>query len=409
MPGGVSQVDSFDPKPRLTRDHGKPFPLAKPALVREPTGDCYGSPFRFRKYGQCGLEVSELFPHVGGRADDLCVIRSMVADNINHAGARLQMTTGEQTFTRPSLGSWLLYGLGSESRDLPGFVVLSPAGFGNGPAVWGSSFLSPAYGGTWVQDLNKPVRNLAGPLPADRQRAQLDVLAELNARHRAGREEDARLDARAASFERAFRMQREAPAAFDLSGETADTERLYGIDDPHSATFGRQCLLARRLVERGVRVVQCFHTTVGAKTADNIWDQHDNLERDHRANARACDRPIAGLLTDFKRRGLLDSTLVVWAGEFGRTPTVQKANGREHNPFGFTVWLAGGGVRGGHAHGATDDYGYYAADGKVHVHDLHATILHLMGLDHERLTYRHDGRDFRLTDVSGRVVREVLA
>lgn len=410
MAGGVSQVDSFDPKPALTRAHGKPFPGEMPKIVREPTGNCYASPFSFKRYGQCGLEVSELFPKTAQHADDLCVIRSMAADNINHSGAWLQMHTGEQTFSRPSMGAWLLYGLGTENQNLPGFIVLSPALFSNGPALCGSSFLPPAFQGTWVQDLEQPIANLAnGRLSPIQQRSQLDVLARLNAAHRQRREDDARLDARIASFELAYRMQAEAPDAFSLAGETEATKKLYGIDNPVSERFGKQCLLARRLAERGVRMVAVLHTSAGNVTSTNLWDQHANLESGHRRNAAASDQPISGLLTDLKARGLLEDTLVVWGMEFGRTPTVQKANGREHNPFGFTMWLAGGGVKGGHVHGATDEFGYYAIDQRVHVHDLHATLLHLLGLDHEKLTYRHDGRDYRLTDVSGHVVKGILA
>ncbi len=410
MAGVPSQVDTFDPKPALAAAHGKPFPGEMPKVIREPTGNCYASPFTFQKYGQCGLDVSELFARTAQHADDLCVIRSMVADNINHSGAWLQMHTGEQTFSRPSLGAWLLYGLGTENQNLPGYVAISPAMTSNGPAILGSSFLPPAYQGTWVQDLDRPIANLANATrtPAQ-QRAQLDALARLNALHRRQREEDARLGARIASFELAYRMQAEAPEAFSLAGESDATRKLYGIDQPMSERFGKQCLLARRLAERGVRMIAVLHTSAGNFTSTNLWDQHANLESFHRRNAAAADAPIAGLLTDLNARGLLADTLVLWGGEFGRTPTVQKANGREHNPFGFTMWMAGGGVKGGHVHGATDDCGYYAIDRKVHIHDLHATILHRLGLDHEKLTYRHDGRDYRLTDVFGHVVKEIIA
>jgi Protein of unknown function (DUF1501) len=333
-----------------------------------------------------------------------------VADNINHNGACLQMNTGEQAFSRPSLGSWLLYGLGSENRNLPGFVVISPAQPAQGAPLWSSSFLPAAYQGTLVNDLNKPIADLSNPLvPADRQRAQLDALKQLNEMHRAARQADSPLDARIASFELAFRMQAEAPEAFALTGESEATKKLYGLNDKATEIFGRQCLMARRLVERGVRFVQVYHTQTAARSSCQLWDQHGSLRKELPANCLATDAPIAGLLKDLKSRGLLDDTLVVWGGEFGRTPTAENADGREHHPFGFSMWLAGGGIKGGIAHGATDEVGWHSVENKVHVHDLHATILHLMGLDHEKLTYRYAGRDYRLTDVYGRVVKEILA
>jgi hypothetical protein len=409
MSGGPSHVDTFDPKLRLQRETGRPLPFPMPRLERTRTGNLLASPFRFQKHGKAGIEVSELFPHVAGCIDDLCVIRSLVADNINHNGACLQMNTGEQTFSRPCLGSWLVYGLGSENQNLPGFLVLSPAQPAQGAPLWSNSFLPAAYQGTLISDLHNPIANLSNPrFPPDRQRQQLDALARLNELHRHERAEDSRLSARIASFELAYRMQREAPQAFDLSGESRATQRLYGADQPVTEIFGKQCLLARRLVERGVRFVQVYHTQTSTRSSCQLWDQHGNLRNGLRENAAATDRPIAGLLRDLKARGLLDDTLVIWGGEFGRTPTAENADGREHHPFGFTMWLAGGGVRGGLVHGATDDYGWYAVQDKVHVHDLHATILHLMGFDHERLTYRHGGRDYRLTDVAGNVVREIL-
>jgi hypothetical protein len=400
MVGGPSHVDLFDPKSRLTADHGKPLPFEKPKLARTTTANLMASPFRFRKCGQAGIEVSELLPHLGSCIDDVCVIRSMVADNVNHPNAQLQMNTGEQIFSRPSLGSWTLYGLGSENQSLPGFVVISPAG--RDTALWGSSFLPAAYQGTRIADLNKPISNLGNPrLPAGSQRRQLDMVQELNRLHRREREEDSRLEARIASLELAFRMQAEAPAAFDLHSEPASVQRLYGIDKHHTADFGKQCLLARRLVERGVRFVQVY--------SPMDWDHHTGIRTLLPAACAGMDRPVAGLLKDLKARGLLDETLVIWGGEFGRSPVNQKGDGRDHHPYGFTMWLAGGGVRGGLAHGATDDFGWYSVHNKVHVHDLHATILHLLGLDHERLTYRYSGRDYRLTDVYGKVVTDILA
>jgi hypothetical protein len=410
MSGGPSHVDTFDPKPRLTRDHGKPLPFAKPHLERTRTGNLLASPFKFQKHGQAGIEVSELFPHLAERVDDLCVIRSLVADNINHNGACLQMNTGEQAFSRPSMGSWLLYGLGSENQSLPGYIVISPAQPAQGAPLWSSSFLPAAYQGTLVSDLKNPIANLKNPAAGlDRQRDQLDTLKRLNEFHRRERGEDSRLSARIASFELAFRMQQQAPEAFNIGAETRATRRLYGLEDKTTEIFGQQCLLARRLVERGVRFVQVYHTQTSKRSSCQLWDQHNGLRNELRANCAATDRPIAGLLKDLKARGLLHDTLVVWGGEFGRTPTAEGTDGREHHPFGFTMWLAGGGVKGGLVYGATDEFGWHAVPPRVHVHDLHATILHLLGIDHEKLTYRHAGRDYRLTDVFGKVVRPILA
>ena len=410
MSGGPSHVDTFDPKPMLDRDNGKPLPFAKPSLERTKTGNLLKSPFKFAKYGQAGIDVSELFPNVAKCVDDLCVVRSMVADNINHNGACLQMNTGEQAFSRPSMGSWLLYGLGSENQNLPGFVVISPAQPAQGAPLWASSFLPATYQGTLVSDLKNPIANLSNPSASlERQREELDVLAELNQIHRSSREEDSRISARMAAYELAFRMQSEAPEAFDVERESAATKSLYGLDDSTTELFGKQCLMARRLSERGVRVVQVYHTQTSKRSSCQLWDQHGGLKSELPNNCAATDRPIAGLLHDLKSRGLLDETIVVWGGEFGRTPTAEGTDGREHHPFGFTMWLAGGGFKPGMIHGATDEYGWHAVQDKVHVHDLHATILHQMGIDHEKLTYRYSGRDYRLTDVSGRVVREILA
>jgi hypothetical protein len=398
MDGGPSQVDLFDPKPRLNKDHGKPLPFEKPKLARTTTENLMASPFGFKKCGQSGIEVTELLPRIGSCIDDICVVRSLAADNINHSNACLQMYTGEQVFSRPSLGSWVLYGLGSENQNLPGFVVLASGG--HDAALWSSSFLPAAYDGTGIADLNKPIANLSNPrLSATQQRCQLDVVNRLNRLHEQGRD-DSRLEARIQSFELAFRMQMQAPDAFDLNKESAEMQKLYGIDDPRSQAFGKQCLLARRLVERGVRFVQLFSPV--------NWDHHTGIKTELPNNCAATDWPVAALLTDLKARGLLDETLVIWGGEFGRTPVAQKGDGRDHHPFGFTMWLAGGGIKGGKVHGATDEFGWYAVEKKVHVHDLHATILHLLGLDHERLTYRYSGRDYRLTDVHGAVVKDIL-
>ena len=410
MSGGPSHVDLFDPKERLQRDSGKPLPFEMPKLVRTKTGNLLGSPFKFARHGQSGIEVSELFPHLAKRVDDLCVIRSMVADNINHNGACLQMNTGEQAFSRPAMGSWLVYGLGSENQSLPGFVVISPAQPAQGAPLWSSSFLPAAYQGTLVANLKDPIADLKNPrLDLRQQRAQLDALQKLNELHRARREEDSRLSARIASFELAYRMQLEAPRAMDVESESKATKALYGLDDPVTEIFGRQCLMARRLAERGVRFVQVYHTQTANRSSCQLWDQHGGLKTELPRNCAATDKPIAGLLADLKSRGLLDETLVIWGGEFGRTPTAEGTDGREHHPFGFTMWLAGGGVKAGYVHGATDEVGWHAVVDKVHVHDLHATILYLMGIDHEKLTYRHSGRDYRLTDVSGTVVKALLA
>lgn len=410
MSGGPSHLDLFDPKPTLARLNGQPLPFEKPKLERTKTGNLVASPYKFAKHGQCGTEVSELFPHVAKRVDDICLIRSMVADNINHNGACLQMNTGEQAFSRPSLGSWLLYGLGSENQNLPGFVVISPAQPAQGAPLWSSSFLPAEYQGTLVSDLQKPIANLGNArFDPNLQRQQLEWLRELNTTHAVSRSEDSRLNARIESFELAFRMQREAPEAFDLGQETAATRQLYGVDQPLTDHFGRQCLMARRLVECGVRMVQVYHTQTSKRSSCQLWDQHSNLRTELPNNCASTDQPIAALLADLKARGLLDETLVVWGGEFGRTPTAEGDNGREHHPFGFSMWLAGGGVQGGIVHGATDEFGWHSVEDKVHVHDLHATILHLMGIDHEQLTYRYAGRDYRLTDVHGRVVRAILS
>lgn len=409
MSGGPSHVDLFDPKPRLMSEQGKPLPFEKPKLERTKTGNLLASPFEFNRHGECGMEISTLFPHLATCADDLCMIRSMVADNINHNGACLQMNTGEQAFSRPSMGSWLVYGLGSENQNLPGFIVISPAQPAQGAPLWSSSFLPAAYQGTLVSDLANPIENLSNPeFTPPEQRAQLDTLKELNQLHRSVRPDDSRLDARIESFELAYRMQMQAPETFDINSESETTKKLYGIDEPLTEIFGKQCLMARRLVEQGVRCVQVYHTETSKRKSCQLWDQHGGLKEELPANCAATDKPIAGLLKDLKSRGLLEETIVLWGGEFGRTPTAEGDNGREHHPFGFTMWLAGGGFRGGLTYGATDEYGWHAVENKVHVHDLHATILHQMGLNHEKLTYRYSGRDYRLTDVHGNIVKDIL-
>jgi len=407
MHGGPSQVDTFDYKPLLERDDGKPLPFAKPRVVSSETGNLLRSPWKFRQHGRSGAWVSELFPHLARCVDDVCFLHATHGSNSRHGGALLELHTGSDTLVRPSLGSWVTYGLGTENRNLPGFITICPTLTHGGVNNYSAAFLPAVYQGTPLGSAAVAAEQAVIPFiknsdtPRSVQRLELDLLGEMNRERLAQAGPDAALEGRIASFELAFRMQSAAPELQDISGETAETLRLYGLDDPRTKNFGRQCLMARRFVERGVRFVQCTHSYK--------WDQHDNLKRDHGVNAAEVDRPIAGLLTDLKRRGLLNDTLVLWGGEFGRTPVAQGRDGRDHNPHGFTTWLAGGGVKGGVAHGRTDDYGYYAVEDKVHVHDLHATLLHLLGLDHTRLTYRHAGRDFRLTDVHGEVVNAILA
>jgi hypothetical protein len=410
MKGGPSHVDTFDHKPLLDRDHGKPLPFAKPRVQFAPTGNLLKSPWKFQKHGDSGIAVSELFPHVAECVDDICFLHSLHGTNAAHGGALLKLHTGSDNFVRPSMGSWITYGLGTENRNLPGFITICPTLAHGGVNNWGSAFLPAAYQGTPLGNASVPAEQarvgyIQNPrLPRDVQRLQLDRLAEINREHLSRTGPDLSLEGRINSFELAFRMQTEMPEVENLSGESPATRKLYGLDDPVTANFGRQCLLARRFAERGVRFVQVTHSDANVQ-----WDQHSDLKAGHSKNAREVDRPIAGLLKDLKARGLLQDTLVLWGGEFGRTPTAQGNDGRDHNPEGFTMWLAGGGVKGGFCYGATDDYGYFAVENKVHIHDLHATLLHLLGLDHEKLTYRYAGRDFRLTDVHGRVVRDIMA
>ena len=406
--GGPSQVDTFDPKPLLRRYDGQRLPAGNLTTER-PTGAALPSPFRFRRYGHSGLEISELFERTAtAHADDLCLIRSMHANTPNHEQSMRLMNCGDERLSRPSMGAWLTYGLGTENQNLPGFVAMCPGLPVADTSNWRSAFLPGIYQGTHIDTRQTSVERLLENIRSTAvsrtdQRRQLDLLAELNRQHQEPRAEDAALEARIQSFELAYRMQAEASEAFDLNREPTATRQAYG-----EHVQGRQLLIARRLIERGVRFVQCYHGDV------QPWDSHDNIATNHRQLARAIDGPLAALLTDLKRRGLFDETLVMVGGEFGRTPAVElvggrSGGGRDHNHWGFTVCLAGGGVKGGIAYGATDEFGYRAVDNPVHVHDLHATILHLCGFDHERLTFRYAGRDFRLTDVEGRVVREVLA
>jgi hypothetical protein len=416
MQGGPSHVDSFDYKPRLERDDGKmlTFDDAR-TLARTRTVTQHRvmkSPWRFQQYGQCGHWASELFPHTAQHADDLCFLHGMHTEGIAHGPATLFLHTGSINLVRPSVGSWVTYGLGTENENLPGFVTLCPSMGNGGPRNWNNAFLPAAYQGTAVGRAGIPareaqVRNLTNTrLSEGEQRRQFDLLQALNAEQTRRTPGDTELDAVLGSFELAYRMQAHAPSTLDLAGETAETLRLYGIGAEPTDNFGRQCLMARRLAEAGVRYVQI---TYGDNTDNPAWDQHSNLPK-HADHARAVDKPVAGLLADLKRRGLLEDTLVWWGGEFGRTPYAERnGTGRDHNINGFTVWLAGGGVKPGFSFGATDEFGHHAIADKVHMHDLHATLLHLLGLDHERLTFRYAGRNFRLTDVAGRVVQEIIA
>ncbi|MCY2967800.1 MAG: DUF1501 domain-containing protein [Planctomycetota bacterium] len=412
MYGGVSQVDTFDPKPELTRLHGQPIPnLDSDPLfkVRNP-GTLLGSTRKFTPSGQSGVPVCDMFPHVAGCIDDIAVIRSMYADSFAHGGGLLQMNTGFLRQGFPSVGSWLTYGLGSENQNLPGYVVLLDHRGGPiaGPPNWGSGFMPASFQGTQFRTSGPPIIDLAPPegMSTARQRDQLDLLGTLNRKHAQARPSESELQARIGTYELAFRMQSEAPDAVDLSQESEATQKLYGLDDPATEKFARRCLTARRLVERGVRFVQVYS---GGGHSETTWDAHGDVDKNHELHCKETDKPIAGLIRDLATRGLLDETLIVWTGEFGRTPTAQNGKGRDHSPRGFSAWMAGGGAKGGQTIGATDDFGFAAVDNKVHVHDLHATILHLMGIDHTLLTYFHSGRDYRLTDVEGRVVNDVLA
>jgi len=407
MHGGPSQVDTFDYKPLLQRDHGKPLPFARPKVVSAETYNLLKSPWEFKQYGQSGMWVSELFPEIAKRVDDLCFIKSMWGSNSRHGGALLELHTGSDTFVRPSMGSWITYGLGSENQSMPGYVTICPTQSHGGANNFSSGFLPAPYAGTPIGAVGIKAKDAKIPYiantetPRDIQRMEIDFTQALNREQLAATGTDAALEGRIESFELAFRMQNEAPGLQDISGESEATQKLYGLDNRVTEDFGRQCLMARRLSEKGVRFVQVSHTYK--------WDQHSDLLRDHSQNAREVDKPIAGLIADLKARGLLKDTLVIWGGEFGRTPTAQGSDGRDHNPEAFTYFLAGGGVKAGLVYGATDDYGYYSMVDKVHFHDLHATILHLLGMDHKRLTYRYAGRDFRLTDVHGELVKGIIA
>jgi hypothetical protein len=410
MTGGPSHIETFDPKPLLNEMHGQPVPDSFGKVQTQRTTEeslLLGCKRSFRKHGQSGIEMSDLFPELSTCADELAVIRSCHGDSVVHAPAMYQMNTGRIMMGFPSLGSWVLYGLGRESEDLPAFVVmLDPAGpLTGGPPCWSSGFLPPIHQGTLFQSGAHPIPNLQSSTGRSfgRQRRGLDLLQRLNSLNNPL--DSQMIEARLASYELAARMQRHAPDAVDLSQETQETQQLYGCDREPTREFGRRCLLARRLVERGVRFVQLYH---GGGPGNMTWDAHGDIEENHKRMAGEADKPIAGLLMDLGRRGLLDETLVICGGEFGRTPMSQGKTGRDHNPFGFTMWMAGGGVKAGQSIGATDDIGLRAEQKPYHVNDLHATILHLLGLDHWELTFRHSGRDERLSDAEGSVISEVV-
>jgi len=412
MDGGPSHIDLFEPKPLLNKYAGSPLPdsFERPMTAMGVTAHSplLASKRTFRQYGESGHWVCDWLPEIAGCVDDIAMIHSVTADGQTHVGGVTQMNTGEILLGRPSLGAWCLYGLGSECDNLPGLVVLTddptndpPGGKNN----WGTGFMPATYAGTKFAEGKTPIFDVAPayPLEVSRQRGKVDFINQLNRRHLATRQEDNRLEARIASYELAYRMQMAAPEAVDLSQETAETIKLYGMDKEESAINGRNCLLARRLVERGVRFVQVYSGTGSG------WDAHSDLEGNHAEYCRKTDQPVAGLIRDLKRRGLLDSTLVIWGGEFGRTPMSESGDGRDHNPFGFTMWMAGGGVKAGSRYGATDEIGLYAVENKCHVRDVHATILYLLGLDHEQLTYLHNGRDERITGVAGTALDGVMA
>ena len=417
MQGGVSHVDSFDYKPRLIKDDGKQFGFDDARIIansgkRGSSQRVMKPLWKYSQQGETGRWASELFPEMSRHVDDMCFLHSMHTEGVAHGPATLFLHCGSTNFVRPSIGSWVTYGLGSENDNLPGFISIAPSAGNGGPRNYGNAFLPASYQGTALGKAGAPaseatIRNLSNlSLSRDTQRRQLDLLQSLNAEQLKRAPGDTEMEAVLNSYELGWKMQCNAPDILDLSKESRETLKLYGIGEKATDNYGKQCLMARRLCESGVRYVQ---VTYGDNGANPAWDQHSNMPQ-HGVHAKAVDRPIAGLLADLKSRGLLDDTLVWWGGEFGRTPYAQgNGTGRDHNPGGFTVWLAGGGVKAGYAHGSTDEFGAQALTDKVHMHDLHATILHLLGLEHEKLTYRYSGRDFRLTDVHGRVVKEIIA
>ncbi len=415
MSGGPSHLDLYDPKPVMAGLHGEPMPASLTAHLDDgllrASARVMASPRKFTKHGRCGMELSDFVPRLGEVADEICLVRSMASEQSNHDPAQLLLSCGTPLFGNPSMGSWVSYGLGSECREMPGYVVLlsnSGKGVDAGSALWGSGFMPSTHRGVTFRSTGDAILHLASPpgVSRDSQRARLDALRELN-QHRLEQTGDREIESRVAAYELAYRMQMAAPELLDFRAETAATRDLYGLDNETTRAFGTNCLLARRMVERGVRFVQLFHST---------WDDHGQLDKNLKLNCDMTDLPTAGLLRDLKQRGLLEQTLIVWAGEFGRTPmgevrrgSVPGSEGRDHHPFAFSIWLAGGGVKAGHIHGQTDDFGYHVVDQRVHVHDLQATLLHLLGIDHRRLTFHHGGRDYRLTDVAGQVVPGLLA
>lgn len=409
MHGGPSHVDLLDPKPELIKHAGKPLPESFGAVEtrrKVAQNPLLGPVKPFRPRGQSGIEISDFLPHMAELADEMCVIRSCHGDSVNHPQSVYQMNTGSILMGKPSLGSWVAYGLGSENQNMPSFVVMPDPGGGlkGGPPAWGNGFLPATYQGTTMRPGANPILHLqsASERTPARQRATLDLVNQFNAMHQAQRGADSHLEARIRAYELAFRMQSAAPDAVDISEESAATQTLYGLDDPTTREFGTRCLLARRMIERGVRFVQLYSGDT------NGWDAHEDVLKNHTEYCARTDKPVAGLIRDLKQRGLLEDTLVIWGGEFGRMPMSEKGVGRDHNPWGYSTVFFGAGVKHGHVHGATDDVGLRAVQDKVHVHDLHATILHLLGMDHESLTYRHNGRDERLTDVAGHVVKGIL-
>ena len=419
MSGGVSHVDSFDPKPRLEKDHGKPMPVRIERTQFNNNGNIMASPFTFRQWGQSGIPVSSMFPHVAESADELAVIRSMTTTVNEHAQGNYAFHTGFPFMGHPSAGAWVNYGLGTENSDLPGFVVLQSAGATvphGGVGLFSSGYLPAQFQASIIQaDKNPAVPNILPAQVSQIQRRRLDLVRGLdrNFQYRTGIENESGIEAAIQNYETAFQMQAAVPELVDLTGESDTTKKMYGLDHPNGVTaaYAHQCLLARRLVERGVRFIElsCLPEKLGGGQAPNPWDQHGNLQDGHYNMSLQVDQPIGALLKDLKARGLLDSTLVIWAGEFGRTPFSQGSNGRDHNPYGFSVWMAGGGVKGGTIYGETDDLGYHVVDKKTTPYDLWATALHLMGLDHEKLTYRHAGRDLRLTDVHGNILHDIIS
>jgi len=411
MHGGPSSIDTFDFKERLVRDHGKPLPIKRPlAFADEAPGPLMKSPWEFRPGGKSGIPVSDLFPHIRTCVDDLCVVKSLVGEGVDHGAALLQSFTGSSTFVRPSMGAWTVYGLGTENQDLPGYITIKPTLSHGGAKNFGAAFLPGAFQGTPIghsgmkvdEIKNEPIQYLVNKgLSPEQQRYELDMIQNVNRRHAEMRQFDPNMEARIQAFELAFRMQTQAPEIFAVEKESEATKKLYGMDDPKTADFGWQCLLARRLSEKNVRFVQATHSYK--------WDQHSDLFNKHTENAYEVDKPIAGLLKDLKARGMFDDTLVIWAGEFGRTPISQGGNGRDHNPYGYTIWMAGAGVKPGFVYGSTDEIGYHAAEDRMHIHDFHATVMHILGMDHEKLTYRYSGRDFRLTDIAGIVHNKILS